>query len=179
MTFFALVHIFIYISSILITKKVNMKNIIKIIGIALLMTAFTQSSKAQTSVGGGLSFFSHTGSSELGFNARGNFALNESMEITPGFTYYLADGFTLMGFNGDFHYLFGDDGSVRFYPLAGLNLTMVSAFGSSKSEFQINVGGGTKLPLNDKMSLYGEGKYIIGDFDGLVFSAGLLFNIGG
>jgi len=156
-----------------------MKNIIKIVGIALLMTAFTQNSTAQTSLGGGLTFFKHTGGSDLGLNLKAGFGLSETMEISPSFTYYFVDGFTAFDINADFHYLFGDEGSFRFYPLGGINFYRASANGFSSSEIQINIGGGVKYPLNDSMNLFGEGKYMIGDADGLVFSAGILFNIGG
>lgn len=156
-----------------------MKNLFKFIGAFILVAAFSFNSNAQTAVGGGITFLIPDGDSEIGINARGSFGLNENMEIAPGINYYLVDGITLMGFNADFHYLFGDEGSFRFYPLGGLNFMRASANGFSNSEFQFNVGAGGKYPLNDNMSLFGEGKYIIGDLDGIAITAGILFNIGG
>lgn len=156
-----------------------MKKIIKIIGVALLMTAFTQTTTAQTSLGGGLTFFKNDGGSDLGLNLKAGFGLNENMEISPSINYYFVDGFTAFDINADFHYLFGSEDSFRFYPLGGINFYRVSADGYSASEIQFNLGGGTRYPLNDNISLYGEGKFMIGDADGLVFSAGILFNIGG
>lgn len=154
-----------------------MKNLIKITGAFLLIITFAQTSNAQINVGGGLSFISN-GSSELGLNLKSSFGLNENMEISPSVNYYFTDGYTLIGLNGDFHYLLGDD-SFRFYPLGGINFMMASANGASNNELQFNVGGGAKYPLSDKLSIYGEGKYMIGDADGLGFSAGIMFNIGG
>lgn len=156
-----------------------MKNLFKFIGAIILFTAFSFTSNAQsTLLGGGLSLFSNNGT-EMGINAKGAIGFNESMEVSPSLNYYLTDGITLIGLNGDFHYLLGDEGSFRFYPLAGINFMMASANGNSNNEIQFNVGGGARYPVSDAISLYGEGKYLIGDFDGLVFSAGVMFNIGG
>ena len=93
-----------------------MKNFIKIASILLLIASFTQNTNAQSAIGGGISFYTGNGNSEIGINARGAFGIAENMEIVPGINYYLTDGYTLMGFNGDFHYLFGDEESFRFYP---------------------------------------------------------------
>ena len=156
-----------------------MKNLMKTIGALLMIITFTQNSNAQTSVGGGLTFFNHKGGSDFGLNLKAGFGLNETMEISPSFNYYFVDGYTAFDINADFHYLFGDEGSFRFYPLAGVNFYRSSTNGFSNSEIQLSIGGGIKYPLNDNMNLFGEGKYMIGDVDGLVFSAGILFSIGG
>lgn len=156
-----------------------MKNLFKSIFIICALTFFSFNAKAQvTQVGGGISFFSANGGSEMGINAKGNFGLNESMELSPSLNYYLVDGYTLMGLNGDFHYVLGDEDAFQFYPLAGINFMMASASGISNNELQFNVGGGARYSLGS-LSLFGEGKYMIGDADGMVFTAGVLFNIGG
>ena len=98
-----------------------MKNLFKFIAAILLVTAFAFNSKAQsTLLGGGLSLFSNNGT-EIGINAKGAIGFNESMEVSPSLNYYLTENITLIGINGDFHYLLGDEGSFRFYPLAGIN----------------------------------------------------------
>jgi outer membrane protein X len=155
-----------------------MKNLLKIAGVLLLFLSVNIETNAQTSLGGGGTFLIPDGDSEIGINLRGTFGLNENMEIATGINYYLVDNVTLIGYNGDFHYLFGTDGEVRFYPLAGINFMTASAGGSSNSEFQFNIGGGTRLPISDKMSIYGEGKYILGDFDGIAITAGIMFTLG-
>lgn len=156
-----------------------MKNLIKISATLLLVLTLSLNTKAQVNLGGGLSFYSGNGSSELGINAKAAFGLNENMEISPSANYYLTDGYTLIGLNGDFHYLLGTEGEFRFYPLGGINFMMASANGASNNELNFNVGGGARYPLSDAISLYGEAKYMIGDFDGLVFSGGIMFSIGG
>lgn len=59
------------------------------------------------------------------------------------------------------------------YGLAGLNITTVSpAFtDDSETEAGINVGIGTEYYL-DFLSIYGELKYVLSDFDQLVLGAG-------
>lgn len=157
-----------------------MKKLIKITGALLIVMTYSFSSKAQTShVGGGITFLKPSGGSEIGINAKGAFGLNENMEISPSANYYFTDGYTLIDLNGDFHYLLGDEGSFRFYPLAGLNFLMARQEAFQQNELQFNIGGGARYPLNESISIYAEGKYMIGDADALVFSAGIMFKIGG
>ncbi len=156
-----------------------MKSLIKIIGALLLLIVFAQNSTAQHGIGGGLTLLIPEGDSEIGINARGTIGIADNMEIVPGINYYIVDGFTLFGSNADFHYLFGEEDAIRFYPLGGLNFMRISAFNSSRSEIQLNIGGGIKLPVGSSLTFYSEAKYILGDFDGLALTAGIMFNIGG
>lgn len=154
-----------------------MKQIIKIIGVALLMTAFAQSSTAQTNVGGGLTFFKFDGGSEIGLNIKSTFSLTEKFEISPAINYYFVDGYTLMGLNGDFHYLLGDEDGFTFYPSAGINILRSAVSGFSSNTLGFNLGAGARLPVSESLSIYADGQYRLSDFSGLVFSVGVLFSI--
>ena len=145
----------------------------------IILFSFSINSKAQLFVGGGPVFFIPDGNSHIGLNPRISYIFNEKMEINSGANYYLSNDYNLNDVNIDFHYIFGEDGTIRFYPLAGFNLMQYTVNENAVAKFQFNVGGGTKIPINVNTGLFGEAKYIVGEFDGIVLTAGILFKIAG
>ncbi len=156
-----------------------MKNLLKFAFVFIILFSFSVHSNAQLFVGGGPTFLIPGGDSQIGLNPRISYIFNENMEITSGANYYLSNDYNLSDVNIDFHYIFGEDGTIRFYPLGGFNLMQYTVNENAVAKFQFNVGGGTKFPININTGLFGEAKYIIGDFDGISLTAGILFKIGG
>lgn len=156
-----------------------MNNLLKFAIVCIILLSFSMNSKAQIFLGGGPSLLIPDGDSQIGLNPRVTFGINESMEIASGVNYYLSDVYNLYDMNVDFHYVFGEDGTIRFYPLGGFNLMQYTVNETATAKLQFNVGGGTKIPINVNTGLFGEAKYIVGDFDGISLTAGILFKIGG
>jgi hypothetical protein len=73
--------------------------------------------------------------------------------------------------DADYHFVVNPGNPGRFYPLAGLDL----AFNSDHAKFGLNVGGGANFMLTEKTAAFGEVKYVIGDWDGWVFTGGIYF----
>ncbi|MTB53102.1 outer membrane beta-barrel protein [Lewinella sp. W8] len=148
----------------------------------LLFAGFSSTAAAQLSVGGGIAYGFEA--EEIGINVRGVYAFNETIAAQAGFIYYLVeDGLTLNEINLNGNYVFVDSGAgTKVYALAGLNFTTVGVdlgqFGSaSTTETGLNVGAGAKFGLGGSASLFGEVRYVISDFDGLVAGVGVLFDL--
>ena len=86
--------------------------------------------------------------------------------------------------NTDVHYLFSvNNSSFLPYALGGLNFSVVRTSmetgqlnsDSSDTFIGLNLGAGGTYQLNDQLDLFSELKYIINDFDQLVFSVGILY----
>lgn len=116
---------------------------------------------------------------DFGVQARADIAL-ESFDIIPKFTYYFADGGTVMTFDADAAFnvaTIGDDSPI--YAFAGPSLYRVSVdlgpFGSASStELGLNAGVGARFS-----NIYVEAKYGFVLCDGceseLGFAAGYMF----
>lgn len=126
-------------------------------------------------VGAGLIYGSEV--EELGFQVNINYPVLQNVELAPDISIYFADNeqgidnYWELNING--HYFLAADDEYNVYGLAGLNITTVSpAFtDDSETEAGINVGIGTEYYL-DFLSIYGELKYVLSDFDQLVLGAG-------
>lgn len=148
----------------------------------LIFAGFSSTAAAQLSLGGGVAYGFEA--EEIGLNVRGVYAFNETIAAQAGFIYYLVeDGLTLNEINLNGNYVFVDTGTgTKVYALAGLNFTTVGIdlgqFGSASStETGINAGAGAKFGLGGAASIFAEAKYVIGDFDGLVATVGVLFDL--
>lgn len=153
----------------------------------LLFAGFGLTASAQLSLGGGLAY--NLEAEELGINVRGVYGFTETWRGQAGFIFYLADenvNYSEINLNANY-VLSGDPGGTLLYALAGLNFTRFGfdggSFGginfpsSSATETGLNLGAGINLGLADNISLFGEAKYIISDFDGLGLIAGILYNL--
>lgn len=151
----------------------------------LLFAGFGTTATAQLAVGGGLAY--NLEAEELGINVRAMYDIDGTWRGQAGYIFYLAgDGVNLSEINLNANYVFSDNGSVKFYGLAGLNFFTVGfddinvggiVFGGGNAtETGLNLGAGANFVLSDNISLFGELKYIISDFDGLGLLAGALYH---
>lgn len=166
------------------------KNILKFAFLLLFITAFGFSADAQIRVGGGLIFNTEEGAG-LGIGIRGEYTIAEKIVLAPGYNFFFEeDNASVREFNFNVHYPFAIGESVSVYPFVGFNRTSISVdlggiFGNLKvSEVGANLGGGVNIGINERMSAFGELKYVILFADGneykpLILSAGVLFTIGG
>ncbi len=153
---------------------------------------------AQLKSGGGLLY--GTEISQPGFYLKGIYSLSENIDGALGINIFFPNkegegGFeskiSLWSLNFDAHYRAHQSGSITFYPLGGINITIYSfeievpnffgggTFLSSGSDTSVglNLGGGLEYAINEKIQASSEIKYVLGQFDQLVISAGILFNI--
>jgi len=123
----------------------------------------------QVSFGVGASYWG-----DFGVQARANIDM-EKFDIIPKFTYYFADGLTVIAFDADVAFdvaNIGDDTPI--YVFGGPSLYRASASGFSNSELGINAGAGARFS-----NIYVEAKYGFLLCDGcsgdIGFAAGYMF----
>lgn len=127
---------------------------------------------------------------ELGLQVNGTYTINEQFRAAADVGFFFVDdtngidtSFWTINANG--HYLIQEIPKVTLYGLAGLNVTTVSnefdtPFGrvdETDSELGLNAGVGGEFPLK-AVNLFSEIKYIIGDADQLVWTAGVRIGLG-
>jgi len=169
---------------------------------AFLMILSLQAQKGKISIGGGLAFGSEI--EKLGINLRGYYGITEEIAAAPSFTYFFPNKLDFMSgeikwnvweLNLDGHYTFTDSDQFSAYGLAGLNITGTSwkseydipnfftgqneHYEESDSDVNIglNLGGGGQYNLNEQLGLFGEVKYVISNYDQLVFTFGVIYGL--
>jgi hypothetical protein len=136
------------------------------------ITCLTFTVKAQEfSFGAGAQF--NIDAEIFGVQGKAVYNLNEMLDITGAFTYYLDDAADYeLDFNVQYKLLeLGE--SFDFYPQAGFSMFRVSAFGFGATNTSLHIGGSFRLP-GETMTIYIEPKFV---FDGSAFviSGGVLF----
>lgn len=121
-------------------------------------------------------------------NLRGDFGLGAgitmpilpSIDFSPSFNYYFADGGTMFTVDADFHYNFDLGQNWSFYPLAGLSWFHVGTdnIGDIKGEdynkIGVNIGCGVRYDINEKWAAIAEAKYQwVDGWDDTFFSLGV------
>lgn len=148
-----------------------------VLGLITLGNTTVNAQAGDFKLGGGLLFGSEVES--VGLQVNGVYRFNEQWagEADLGF-YFPGDDTGLDSFweiNGNAQYLFAVEQDYHFYGLGGLNVsTAENVLGNTNSELGINIGAGGEYKLQN-FSLYGELKYVIGDFDQIVLGAGVRF----
>ncbi|MFO8002105.1 MAG: outer membrane beta-barrel protein [Marinilabilia sp.] len=153
------------------------------------------SASAQFQVGGGLTIGTKAGGYDddgdeklgIGVNLRGDYGINESWSVAPGFTFFFPSGpegvdVTYWQLNADAHYHFHEEEGMGIYALGGLNYSYVKiesdydggefgsfSFSADDSEIGLNLGIGTSMA-----PFYGELKYDTA-FEQIALSAGIMF----
>ncbi|MDX1586770.1 MAG: outer membrane beta-barrel protein [Balneolaceae bacterium] len=128
-------------------------------------------------LGGGLLYGTEVES--VGLQVNGVYRFNEEWagEADLGI-YFPGDDTGLDSFweiNANAQYLFYLEEEFHLYGLGGLNVsTAENILGNTNSELGINLGAGGEYHL-ENLSIFGELKYIIGDFDQLGLGAGVRF----
>lgn len=150
-----------------------------------LFTFFSCILKAQEyRLGGGLGYGS--GINSIGVNLRGDAKFDNLWSITPHFNFFFNkknDAVTKKwnAFNVDGHYFFEIEPTWNIYPLFGINIATVSnkinGVKFSNSEIGINLGFGSEISFDNRLSGFGEIKYVISDADQLVIFFGVLYKL--
>jgi hypothetical protein len=156
------------------------KILLSVLLVSGLVTLGSNTAEAQVGefkLGGGLLYGSEVESVGLQVNGVYRFTEEWAGQADLGI-YFPGDDTGLDSFweiNANAHYLFAVEQDYHFYGLGGLNVsTAESVFNNSNSELGINIGAGGEYHL-ENLSLFGELKYVIGDFDQIVLGAGVRF----
>lgn len=163
-----------------------MKKILLTFAAILLFTTLTS---AQGFKGGaGLAY--GTDISTVGISANGLYEINKQWEIGGSFIFFFEkDLVSWKALNVNAHYILSDNDGMKFYGLAGANLTLYSidipevTFGgisvgggeTTGSNFGVNLGAGTRKELSKSVELFGEAQYTISDGSYLTANVGVLF----
>ncbi len=156
--------------------------------IAIFLTTFTFSAKAQIQLGGGLAYGTEV--AKLGINLRGTYAIDDKFLAAPGFTFYFKDkstpdvSVTFSSLDLDARYnLFNINESIDIFPLAGLNIFR----GKVKSDITgvevrnngtqagLNLGLGAQVETLSNLNYFGEYKYTVGGINQSVITGGILY----
>lgn len=155
----------------------------KLVFLVMILSAFGATRlSAQFSLGPELAY--GFDAEKLAIGLRGVYDVNEKWAGTANFLYYLGveSGVTVTEFNLNGNYTFNNSETMRFYALAGFNRfgasTKVAGNKVSDHGTSINLGAGIRLPFG-RFNGFTEAKYALGDYDQLMVSAGILFNVGG
>jgi hypothetical protein len=139
--------------------------------------------RGQVSLGVGLCYGSDI--KEAGLDLRVLQSFTREVRGALDFEYFFTgSGTSFWTLDANVHYIFTEDrrAGQRIYGIAGLQYARQSVdigFGTaSDSEIGLNIGIGGETRL-DFGSLFGEVKYVLGNWDQLVLTAGLRFVVGG
>ncbi len=144
---------------------------------ALFLAASDMQAQDKTQFGVGLAYGSD---SDVGFDVRILLPVGSirNFAITPSLDYFLVDNGTFFTLDGNINYTFlpfSRGGGI--YGLGGLDLAISKPKGfNSQTELGINLGGGIRGDAGP-VTLFGELKFVLGDFDQVVLSGGLYFDI--
>ena len=154
---------------------------------SICFLGLTNFAQAQIKAGGGLSLGTdaNAGDVGVGIHLRGVYDINETWRATADFNFFFVeDPFSFWDLNANANYIFSNNESSILYALAGLNFATAKVsidlgpFGGnvseSASELGLNIGAGGQMSLNETLDGFAELRYVIGDADQLVLSAGVL-----
>jgi outer membrane immunogenic protein len=160
-----------------------------IITLAFCMTLFIQQARAQTGVKNRLGFFGALASGEIdevGFGGIGEFRVAPRVTISPQVTFFLPEDHgnhtaSFLELNGNVNYYFYNKDIFEFYGLGGLNYTrrhldFDDGGDQYDGELGLNVGGGINFDVGPVVP-FSELRATIGDFNQVVVTAGLKFNL--
>ncbi|OFY13100.1 MAG: hypothetical protein A2X11_13110 [Bacteroidetes bacterium GWE2_42_24] len=152
--------------------------------------------QGEMKLGAGLAYGSEIKS--IGIGAKFHYGITDQIRLAPGFVFFLpkTDGGvkqTLWNLDLDGNYIFMENKGFTVHGIGGVNVSgykitteavVYEELGYtspsvevSETKFGFNLGAGLLYPFSDRMHLLVEGKYVISDFDQIVISAGLMFNL--
>jgi hypothetical protein len=136
--------------------------------------------RGQVSLGVGLCYGSYP--KEAGLDLRALQSFTREVRGALDFEYFFTgSGTSFWTLDANVHYIFTEDrrAGQRIYGIAGLQYARDIGVGTPRdSEIGLNIGIGGETRL-DFGSLFGEVKYVLGNWDQLVLTAGLRFVVGG
>ncbi len=136
------------------------------------------------SLGGGFSY--GTNIKNPGINFRGDITFYNKWSITPHFNVFFNKKDNLItskwnAFNIDGHYFLELDRTWTIYPLIGINFATVAEKANeitfSNSDVGLNLGFGSNIKFEGRLTGFGEIKYVIGNADQAVITAGILYQL--
>lgn len=149
-------------------------------GIVTLGNSIAEAQVGEFKLGGGLLYGTEVES--VGLQVNGVYRFSEQWAGQADLGIYFPDDNdtgldSFWEINANAQYLFAIEQDYHFYGLGGLNVTTAeSVFNNTDSELGLNIGAGGEYHL-ESLSLFGELKYVISDFDQLVIGAGVRFPI--
>lgn len=162
-----------------------MKKITILLAFAMILGIGTTNAQEKIKVGGSLGY--STNISSLGIGIDGVYNINDKYSVAGDFVYFLESNLvSWMTIDVNAHYQFLEKEESTFYALGGLELLMgtinwdLGPYGSGNSTFSnvgLNLGAGTTYKLTDKLSIMGEGKFVIVDGSYLNIRAGVLYSL--
>ncbi|MDZ8119257.1 hypothetical protein [Pontiella agarivorans] len=109
---------------------------------------------------------------DFGAQARKDFLFGPELQYDIALQAGLYNQHKVTGrFDADFHYIINPESGFQCYPLAGIDWAVHSKY----NRIGANLGAGATLDLNDETRLFIEAKYVVGDWDGFAFTAGIYF----
>jgi len=159
--------------------------------------SFTQS----TGVGAGISFgtgyeYHHVRTGSSGIRIIGTHNFSESFKISAAFTFFLPnredfyDGTrssSLWMVDAEGQYFLYSLDKFRFYALGGLSTTgIISNYKGESPDIYpdysdqaigLNLGAGANLHFNETVFFFGEMKYVVGIYNQLIASVGIIMNL--
>jgi outer membrane protein X len=172
-----------------------MKKII-IVSVFLGLLFSASGAFAQESVKNRLGFFLAAASGDIdqiGIGGIGEFKVANRVTISPQILFYLPESrgnydWAFMELNANANYYFYNQDIFEFYGFGGLNFTRWQARydgpgnnndfdDESDVEIGLNLGGGINFEVGRNFVPFSEIRVTVGDFDQIVISAGLKFNL--
>lgn len=161
-----------------------MKHIMRITA-ACAMLFFATAATGQIKILTGLGLAFGTGAETVGLQIKGDVDITDTWGGSLDFIPFFTSGYNYWEMNLNGHYTVYENDPWTIYPLAGLNLSTVGIAGSNvfgvsipganSTKVGLNLGGGARYAIADRIVLYGEIKYIVSSFDQLVISLGGLY----
>lgn len=101
--------------------------------------------------------------------------ITSNIDFAPSFNFYFVDAGHFFTVDADFHYNFNLGNDFSAYPLVGASLMNSGAKGfDSVTKLGVNLGGGVKYAITDKLGIFAECKYQwVEDFDDTFFALGV------
>lgn len=143
--------------------------------VALILTASQGRAQDKAMWGLGLCYGSDT---EVGLDGRLFLPVGSirNFAITPNLDIFFVDGGTFFTVDGNINYTFLPfSRSGGLYGIGGLDIGFAKPKnGNSQTELGINLGGGVRGSAGP-VDLFGELKFVLGDFDQVVLYGGVYF----
>jgi outer membrane protein X len=176
-----------------------MKTFVKNACISSLLLS-SQIAFGQIDIAAGLGLSYGTGAEAVGLHIRGDVGITDTwggaLKINTFFSPKFGEA-DLSGVSGiktvywdmnfDAHYFAMVNDGLTVYPLAGLNVStagvktntnipFVGNISETETKVGLNIGGGVQFLVADAISVGGELKYVLSDFDQLVITAAGLYH---
>lgn len=154
-----------------------MRRILALAAITLTCMLAASSLHAQAQFGVAIPF--RTDGSDVGVEGRVDIPIGSTpaLSITPNLSFFFVDIGTFFTIDANVHYAVvrsSGKGNNGLYVLGGLDLGVYSYSGSTTNKVGLNLGGGYKGDVG-AVDLFGELKFVVGDFDSIVLTGGVYF----